>query len=74
MNKNVIYHVIHESNSAMSYVANGVSLIKVHHKNGTLTDELLFEFLDFILKGRDKNSETIDYLYREYKKTKSEQN
>ncbi len=63
----ILAHGIHEHNSGMGFIVSAVNLIKSEHESGTLTNEILEKYLDIIIKGKDKSTDGIDYIYEQLK-------
>jgi hypothetical protein len=71
----ILSYGIHDHSHGLSYISNGIAIIKRRIENKSLiitgTDEAIDDFnyyLDFILKGKTKCKESIDYIYSESKK------
>ncbi len=64
---NILAHGIHEHNSGMGFIVSAVNLIKSEQESGTLTKEMLEKYLDIIIKGKDKSTNGIDYIYEQLK-------
>lgn len=68
----IIFHVIHENNSAMGLIRNNVDFLKKAKEFGDLTDDKFFDVLQRIDNQVQKSNEAIDFLFVETDKNQSQ--